>query len=47
MKNIVLKTALVFALGVAPGALAQNEMLKKKPAQQTEGQTQMPEKGTP
>lgn len=47
MKNIVLKTALVFALGVAPGALAQNEMLKKKPAQQTEGQTRMPEKDTP
>ena len=48
MKNIILKSALVLALGVAPGAgLAQTEMLKKKPGQQTEGQTQMPaEKGT-
>ncbi|UXN59103.1 DUF1236 domain-containing protein [Phyllobacterium zundukense] len=48
MKNIILKSALVLALGVAPGAgLAQTEMLKKKPAQQTEGQTQMPaETGT-
>ncbi|RCW87930.1 DUF1236 domain-containing protein [Phyllobacterium bourgognense] len=48
MKNIILKSALVLALGVAPGAgLAQTEMLKKKPGQQTEGQTQMPaETGT-
>jgi hypothetical protein len=38
MKNIILKSALVLALGVAPGAgLAQTEMLKKKPAQQSEG----------
>jgi uncharacterized protein DUF1236 len=43
MKNIILKSALVLALGAAPGAgLAQTEMLKKKPGQQTEGQTQMP-----
>lgn len=48
MKNIILKSVLVLALGVAPGAgLAQTEMLKKKPSQQTEGQTQMPaEPGT-
>jgi hypothetical protein len=46
MKNIVLKSALVLALGVAPGAgLAQTEMLKKKPAQQTEGQTGTQEQG--
>jgi hypothetical protein len=46
MKNIILKSALVLALGVAPGsALAQTEMLKKKPAQQTEGQTGTQEQG--
>jgi hypothetical protein len=40
MKNIILKSVLVLALGVAPGAgLAQTEMLKKKPGQQAEGQT--------
>jgi hypothetical protein len=46
MKNIILKSALVLALGVAPGAgLAQTEMLKKRPAQQTEGQTGTQEQG--
>jgi hypothetical protein len=44
MKNIILKSVLVLALGVAPGAgLAQTEMLKKKPSQQTEGQTRSQE----
>jgi hypothetical protein len=44
MKSIVFKSALILTLGVATGALAQTEILKKDPAEQTENQQTQPEK---
>lgn len=38
MKSVIFKGALVLTLGVASGALAQTEILKKDPTQQTETQ---------
>ncbi|MBB2973041.1 DUF1236 domain-containing protein [Mesorhizobium sp. RMAD-H1] len=43
MKNIMLKSAVILALGVAPGvSFAQTEMPKKNLSQQSEGQMQKP-----
>ena len=36
MKSIILKSAIVLTLGVATGALAQTEIIKKNPQRQTE-----------
>jgi hypothetical protein len=38
VRSIIFKGALVLTLGVASGALAQTEILKKDPTQQTETQ---------
>ncbi|UXN67045.1 DUF1236 domain-containing protein (plasmid) [Phyllobacterium sp. A18/5-2] len=46
MKSIILKGALVLTLGVATGALAQTEIMKKNPEQQTESQPAQSEKST-
>jgi hypothetical protein len=43
MKSILIKTAVALALGIAPGvAFGQTEVIKKKPIDQTEGQTTAP-----
>lgn len=38
MKSIILKSVFVLTLGVATGAFAQTEIIKKNPEQQTESQ---------